>query len=197
MECVAAADLYDCRHDSAREILSKNIDTTREYRRILDRKDIDAVLVATPDHWHRRLVVEAAAGGQGRLLREAHVAHRRGWLCHDRRGPEETSGSAPIGSQRVSAILYAKAKEIWDSGRLGDVDTIEAVWDRNTDSGAWVYPIPPDASETTIDWNAWLGDAPKRPFDGRRFFRWRCYKDYGGWTCRVTCSFTCSPAFTS
>jgi predicted dehydrogenase len=84
-----------------------------------------------------------------------------------------------IGSQRVSSILYAKAKEIWESGRLGQVDTIEAVWDRNTDSGAWVFPIPPDANEKTIDWNTWLGDAPKRPFDGRRFVSWRCYKDYG------------------
>jgi predicted dehydrogenase len=62
---------------------------------------------------------------------------------------------------------------------LGEVDTIEAVWDRNTDSGAWVYPIPPDANEKTVDWNTWLGDAPKRPFDGRRFVSWRCYKDYG------------------
>jgi predicted dehydrogenase len=84
-----------------------------------------------------------------------------------------------IGSQRVSSIMYAKAKEIWDSGRLGQVDTIEAVWDRNSDSGAWMFPIPPDANEKTIDWNTWLGDAPKRPFDGRRFVSWRCYKDYG------------------
>jgi predicted dehydrogenase len=79
----------------------------------------------------------------------------------------------------VSSIMYAKAKEIWDSGRLGQVDTIEAVWDRNSDSGAWMFPVPPDANEKTIDWNTWLGDAPKRPFDGRRFVSWRCYKDYG------------------
>jgi predicted dehydrogenase len=84
-----------------------------------------------------------------------------------------------VGSQRVSSILYHKAKEIWDSGKLGMVDTIMAAWDRNTDSGAWVYPIPPDANDKTIDWNTWLGEAPKRPYDVVRFFRWRCYKDYG------------------
>jgi predicted dehydrogenase len=84
-----------------------------------------------------------------------------------------------VGSQRVSSILYAKAKEIYDSGKLGDVYAIEAYWDRNSASGAWVYPIPPDASEQTIDWNAFLDGAPKRAFDPVRFFRWRCFTDYG------------------
>jgi predicted dehydrogenase len=84
-----------------------------------------------------------------------------------------------IGSQRVSSIVYAQAKELYDSGKLGDVYHIEGYWDRNSPSGAWVYPIPPDASEQTIDWNAFLGNAPKRSFDPVRFFRWRCYTDYG------------------
>ena len=84
-----------------------------------------------------------------------------------------------IGSQRVSSIVYAQCKELYDSGQLGDVYSIEAYWDRNSPSGAWVYPIPPDASEQTIDWNAFLGSAPKRPFSPERFFRWRCFSDYG------------------
>src|SRR5437879_943760 len=84
-----------------------------------------------------------------------------------------------IGSQGVSSILYAKAKEIFDSGRLGDVFIIEAYSDRNSASGAWVYPIPPNANEQTIDWNTFLDGAPKRPFDPVRFFRWRCFEDYG------------------
>ena len=70
-----------------------------------------------------------------------------------------------VGSQRVSSVLYAKAKEIFDSGKMGEVFSINAYWDRNSPSGAWVYPIPPDASEKTIDWNAFLGNAPKVPFD--------------------------------
>jgi predicted dehydrogenase len=179
VECVAAADLYDSRQIAAKEALGgKNVETSRDYRRILDRKDIDAVIVATPDHWHRRAVIEAAEAGKdvycekpmshsvedGLAMVEAIQKHKR--MC-------------TVGSQRVSSILYHKAKEIWDSGKLGMVDTIMAAWDRNTDSGAWVYPIPPDASEQTIDWNTWLGDAPKRPYDAIRFFRWRCYKDYG------------------
>ncbi len=172
IECVAVADLYETRHESARQILKKNVDTTRDYRRLLDRKDLDAVIVATPDHWHRRLVVEAAQAGKDAYC-EKPMSHtlEDGFLMID--AVQKNKRILQIGSQRVSSILYAKAKEIWDSGRLGQVDTIEAVWDRNTDSGAWVFPVPPDANENTIDWNTWLGDAPKRPFDGRRFVSWR------------------------
>ena len=179
VECVAAADLYDSRQIAAKEALGgKNIDTTREYRRILDRKDIDAVLVATPDHWHRKLVVEAAQAGKD-VYCEKPMSHsvEDGLAMID--AVKKNNRVCTIGSQRVSSILYAKAKEIWDSGRLGMVDTIEAAWDRNTDSGAWVYPIPPDASEQTIDWRTWLGEAPARSYDPVRFFRWRCYRDYG------------------
>ncbi len=178
-ECVAAADLYDSRHIAAREALGgKAIETTRDYRRLLDRKDIDAVLVATPDHWHRKAVSDVVESDKdvycekpmshsvadGQAMVEAIQKKRR--MC-------------TVGSQRVSSILYAKAKEIWNSGRLGMVDTVMAAWDRNSDSGAWVYPIAPDASEQTIDWKTWLDDAPSRPFDAVRFFRWRCFKDYG------------------
>jgi predicted dehydrogenase len=83
------------------------------------------------------------------------------------------------GSQRVSNIVYKKAAEIFASGRLGEVHLIEGHSDRNTPSGAWVYPIAHDASPETIDWKAFLRDAPPVPFDAARFFRWRCFKDYG------------------
>ena len=178
IECVVAADLYETRHQTVKEILKKDIETTREYRRVLDRKDIDAVIVATPDHWHRKLVVEAAQAGKDAYC-EKPMSHtvEDGFAMVD--AVQKNKRILQIGSQRVSSILYAKAKEIWDSGVLGEVDTIEAAWDRNSDSGAWQYPIPPDANEHTVDWNTWLGDAPKRPFDGHRFVSWRCYKDYG------------------
>ena len=178
IECVMAADLYDTRHESVKEVLKKNIETTREYRRVLDRKDIDAVIVATPDHWHSRLVIEAAEAGKD-VYCEKPMSHTAEQGFQMVEAVQKNKRICQIGSQRVSSIIYAKAKEIWDSGKLGQVDTIEAVWDRNTDSGAWVYPIPPDANETTVDWNTWLGSAPKRAFDGRRFVSWRCYKDYG------------------
>jgi predicted dehydrogenase len=83
------------------------------------------------------------------------------------------------GSQRVSNIVYAKAAEIYRSGRLGEVRLIEGHSDRNSPSGAWVYPIPPRATLETIDWETFLKDAPHHAFDPVRFFRWRCYADYG------------------
>ena len=179
VECVAAADLYDSRHQAAKEALGgKDIFTTREYRQVLDRKDIDAVIVATMDHWHRKVVEDAAAAGKD-VYCEKPMSHspEDGFAMID--AIQKNKRMCTVGSQRVSSILYAKAHEFVAAGKLGMVDTIEAAWDRNSPSGAWVYPIPPDASEQSIDWNTFLDGAPKRGFDPVRFFRWRCFEDYG------------------
>lgn len=178
IECVGVCDLYDARHDAAREAVKKDVPATREYRKILDRKDVDAVIVAVTDHQHRKVVVDACAAGKD-VYCEKPMSHtvEDGFAMID--AAQKANRIIQIGSQRVSSTLYAKAKEIYDSGKLGDVFLIEAYWDRNTASGAWVYPIPPDANEQTIDWNTFLDGAPKRPFDPIRFFRWRCFTDYG------------------
>ena len=178
-ECVAACDLYESRLIAAKEALGgKDIDTTGDYRKILDRKDVDAVIVATMDHWHRKLVEDAAAAGKD-VYCEKPMSHSIADGHAMVEAIQKNKRMCTVGSQRVSSVLYAKAKEIWDSGKLGEVDTIEAAWDRNTPSGAWVYPIPPDASEKTIDWNTFLDGKAKRPFDPVLFFRWRCFKDFG------------------
>src|SRR5580700_7146264 len=162
IECVAACDLYDSRHEAAQEAVQKQIPTTRNYKEILDRKDVDAVIVAVADHQHRRIVVDACAAGKD-VYCEKPLSHtvEDGFAIVD--AAQKNKRIVQAGSQRVSSILYAKAKEIWDSGKLGDVFFIEAYWDRNSPSGAWVYPIPPDASEQTIDWKTFLGSAPPRP----------------------------------
>jgi predicted dehydrogenase len=179
VECVAVCDLYDGRHMAARESVKKpDAPATRNYKEILDRKDVDAVIIAVTDHQHRRVLEDACAAGKD-VYCEKPMSHtvEDGFAMVD--AAHKANRIAQIGSQRVSSILYAKAKEIYDSGKLGDVFFIDAYWDRNSASGAWVYPIPPDASEQTIDWNAFLGSAPKRAFDPVRFFRWRCFTDYG------------------
>src|SRR5579863_5860311 len=179
IQCVAVCDLYDGRHTAAREAVNNpSVTATRDYRSILDRKDVDSVLIATMDHNHRRIFEDACAAGKD-VYCEKPMSHivEDGFAMVE--AAQKNKRMVAIGSQRVSSVLYAKAKEIYDSGKLGEVFSINAYWDRNSPSGAWVYPIPPDASEKTIDWSAFLGDAPKVPFDNKRFFRWRCYKDYG------------------
>jgi predicted dehydrogenase len=178
VECVAICDLYDSRQIAGQEAVKSNVPTTRDYRSILDRKDIDAVIIATMDHQHRHVLEDACAAGKD-VYCEKPMSHtvEDGFAMIE--AAHKANRIVQIGSQRVSSILYAKAKEIYDSGKLGEVTAIQAYWDRNSPSGAWVYPIPPDASEKTIDWNAFLGSGNKRPFDPVRFFRWRCFTDYG------------------
>ena len=178
IECVAACDLYDSRHMAAQEAVKKNVPTTRNYKEILDRKDVDAVIIAVTDHQHRRVFMDACAAGKD-VYCEKPMSHtvEDGFAMID--AAQKNNRIVQVGSQRVSSILYQRAKEIYDSGRLGEVYAIQAYWDRNSPSGAWVYPIPPDAGEQTIDWNAFLDGAPKRPFSPERFFRWRCFTDYG------------------
>ncbi|HXW91062.1 MAG TPA: Gfo/Idh/MocA family oxidoreductase [Terriglobales bacterium] len=177
-ECIAVCDLYDSRQQAAREILNREVPATRNYREILDRADVDAVIVAVTDHQHRRVVEDACAAGKD-VYCEKPMSHTVEDGFRMVEAAHKNRRIVQVGSQRVSSILYAKAKEIYDSGKLGDVTAIQAYWDRNSASGAWVYPIPPNANEQTIDWNTFLEGAPKRPFDPVRFFRWRCFTDYG------------------
>jgi predicted dehydrogenase len=178
IECVAVCDLYDSRHEAAQETVQKQVPATRNYREILNRKDVDAVIVAVPDHQHRRIVVDACAAGKD-VYCEKPMSHtvEDGFAMVE--AVRKGNRILQVGSQRVSSVVYEKAREIYSSGKLGEVFFIEGSSDRNSASGAWVYPIPPDASETTIDWNEFLVGAPKRPFDAARFFRWRCFSDYG------------------
>jgi predicted dehydrogenase len=152
--------------------------TTRDYNEILARKDVDAVLIATPDHWHKQAAVDAMKAGKDVYL-EKPMIH----VYPD--GPEiietarKTNRILQVGSQRVSNVVYAKAKELLASGAIGKLNMVTAYWDRNSSIGAWNYSVPLDASTTTCDWPRFLGSAPKIPFSGERFFQWRKWKDYG------------------
>lgn len=177
-EIVAVSDLYDGRLTAGQETAGKTLPTSKDYRAILDRKDLEAVLVATPDHWHARIVQDACAAGKD-VYCEKPMSHTVDEGFAIVTAMQYHSRVVQVGSQRRSSIVFAKAREIYESGALGKVTAVEAWIDRNDASGAWVYPIPPDANERTIDWERFLGSAPKRPFDAKRFFRWRCYQDYG------------------
>jgi predicted dehydrogenase len=176
--CVGISDLYDGRQRAGHEIVQQDILITRNYHEILDRKDVEAVIVAVPDHLHRRIVNDACAAGKD-VYCEKPMSHNVEDGFSMVAAAQKNKRILQIGSQRVSSVAYLKAREIYSSGRLGEVTAVEAHSDRNSPSGAWVYPIPPDASDKTIAWDGFIQDAPNRPYDPIRFFRWRCFKDYG------------------
>lgn len=175
---VAVADVYEGRLTAARERYGDHVFTTRDHRELLARPGLDAVIVATPDHWHARIANDAMRAGKDVYCQKPMVQKvDDGHAMIDTE--KQTGRILQVGSQRVSSILYAKAKELIHSGAIGEVHMIEAFWNRNSPLGAWQYSIPPDASERTIDWDRFLGEAPKVPFEPVRLFRWRNYRDYG------------------
>lgn len=178
VKLVAACDLYDGRLEAAKNTYGKDIFTTRDYKELLQRKDIDAVIVATPDHWHKDISVDAMNSGKAVYCEKP--------MTHD-----VTEGNAvveaqqknkvvfQVGSQGLSSLGNEKARELLASGAIGQLNYAEGFWARNSPEGAWQYSIPADASEKTVDWKRFLHQYPNMPFDAKRFFRWRCYKDYG------------------
>ena len=178
IKIVAACDLYTGRLDRAKELWGQDIFVTRDYREILNRKDIDAVLIATPDHWHQTITVAALKAGK-------HVYCEKPMVQNFNEGQEiikaqKDSGKiCQIGSQGMSSLGNEKAKELYEDGAIGDIVMLDMYNDRYSAEGAWQYPIPTDASLKTVDFDTFLGSAPKVPFDNNRFFRWRNYQDYG------------------
>src|SRR5271163_2437417 len=165
VKLVAVADCYDGRLAHSKEVWGDDIFTTRDYAQILERKVIDAVIIGTPDHWHKQVAVDAMKAGKD-VYCEKPMIH----LYAD--GPQmiETAHATKriiqVGSQRVSSVIYAKAKELLAAGAIGKLNMVTARWDRNSSLGAWNYSIPLDASVETCDWQRFLGSAPSIPFSG-------------------------------
>jgi hypothetical protein len=168
VKLVAVADCYDGRLQHSKELWGNDVFTTRDYNEILAREDIDAVIIGTPDHWHKQASVDAMKAGKD-VYCEKPMIH----LYAD--GPEmiETARATKriiqVGSQRVSSMIYVKAKELLASGAIGQLNMVTARWDRNSSMGAWNYTVPPDASTETCDWPRFLGTAPKIPFNSEHF----------------------------
>lgn len=175
---VAVCDLYTGRLDRGRELWGDDLFTTRDYRELLNRKDIDAIIVATPDHWHKKIVIDVLKAGK-------HVYCEKPMVQKFDEGQEiikaqKDSGKlCQVGSQGMSSLGNEKAKQLYGEGAIGDIVMLDFYNDRYSAEGAWQYPIPPDASAETVDFDTFLGKAPKVPYDNKRFFRWRNYRDYG------------------
>jgi len=178
VKLIAACDLYDGRIEGAKKIYGKDIFCTRDYRELLLRNDIDAVIVATPDHWHKDISVAAMNSGKA-VYCEKPMTHDVSEGSAVVEAQNRNKVVFQVGSQGLSSLGNEKARELLAAGAIGQLNYAEGFWARNSPEGAWQYAIPADGSEKTVDWKMFLNQYPDRPFDAKRFFRWRCYKDYG------------------
>lgn len=175
-------DVYQKRvNENAR---SHNVKGTLDYREILSNPEIDAVIVATPDHWHAPVAIAAMDKGKDVYLEKpmCHTIDEAHMLVQT---VKETQRVLQVGSQTTSGDQWAKAKKAIADGAIGKMLMSQGSYHRNSITGEWNWPIDkeagPDATgENHIDWKMWLGKAPSRPFDADRFFRFRKYWDYSG-----------------
>jgi predicted dehydrogenase len=179
VELKAVADCYKGHLDRAQELVSPAPSVTGDYRDLLSGADIDAVAIATPDHWHLKMTQDALAAGKHVYIEKPMThAWEEGEAFIAAAG--KSGKAVQVGSQYTSMGCADKAAEFIRSGRLGQVTLIEGKFHRNSPTGAWYYPIPPDASPATVDFQRFLGPAPPRDFDLRRFFQWCLFWDYSG-----------------
>jgi len=191
LEITAVCDVFDNRAeavmDAARNTTRPGgegkpvpeVKRYRHYRDLLASGDVDAVIIATPDHWHSRMAIEAARQGIHVYLEKAMTRTEQEALdLH--RAVTEAGIAFQLGHQNRQIESHEKAREVVERGILGDINLVETTTNRNTPGGAWVYGIDPEGSPETIDWELFQEPAPHHvPFSAERFFRWRCWFDYG------------------
>ncbi len=177
VEIAGACDLYTGRLERMKEQYGKDLFTTKDYREILHRKDIDAVIIATNDYWHAKIATDALNAGK-HVYCEKPMVHKltEGHGVID--AWKKSKKTMQVGSQGISGIDYAKARELFKAGEIGQLNCIEANFDRQSALGAWEYTIPGDRSPQTVDWDRYVaGMNPKPKYDEKKFFWWKNLKD--------------------
>jgi predicted dehydrogenase len=181
-QIVAVCDVYEKRKRANAE--KYNVKGYLDYREVLNREDVDAVIIATPDHWHAPIAIAAMDKGKDVYLEKpmCHTIEQARQLVNTVR---ETKRVLQVGSQTTSGDQWAKAKKAIADGMVGKMIESQGSYHRNSTEGEWNWPIDAEAGpdgkgDNYIDWKQWLGSASKRPFDADRFFRFRKYWDYSG-----------------
>ena len=180
-EFVAAADIYTRRHDEAKKI-APEIKAFNDHRKMLELKDLDAVIVATPLHCHARHFVDTLAAGKDLYCEKTmtwSIEEAESCLAAAKKASNRVIG---VGQQHQSAGYFLDARKWVKDGLLGKVASVESWMSRNTPrgKGQWVRPIPEDCNAQNVDWKAFLNGRPNRPFDAHKFINWRLYWEFSG-----------------
>jgi predicted dehydrogenase len=172
-EVVAVADVYAPRLAEIKEKLAPKGQAYRDYRELLDRKDVDAVIIGSPDHWHVQMIIDSVRAGKD-VYCEKPVSHS---IEEGEKLLTAVAGSkqvVQVGYQQRSWPHYQAAAEIVASGRLGGIPLIQSSWYQG-----YSHTVKP-AAASDIDWKSFLGSAPDQPFDPERRANWRWFWDFGG-----------------
>jgi predicted dehydrogenase len=183
-QIVGVSDVYEKRKREASE--RHKVNGYLDYRELIGRSDVDAVIIATPDHWHGKMALDAMDKGKDVYLEKPMVhTNEEAKMLVDT--VKETKRILQVGSQTTSADIWWKAKKAIADGMIGQMLMSQGSYHRNSTEGEWNWPIdeaagPDGKGDNFIDWNMWLGSqyklSPKRPYDADRFFRFRKYWDY-------------------
>jgi predicted dehydrogenase len=178
-QVVAVCDVWQTARDRAKTTARLTDEAVySDYRRMLENNDIDAVVVATPDHWHGRIGLDALLAGKHLYIEKPMTRHLdEAFRIYD--ATKRTKLIVQVGSHGCSDSKYHRARQLVSSGTVGQLLWAQGSYCRNNPKGEWNYTLEPEATEQTVDWKTWLGPAPKRTWSPERFFRWRKYWDYG------------------
>ena len=177
VKLVGVCDLYDKRLKDAKAQWGDQLFTTKEYKEILSRKDVDAVIIATPDHWHQQIAIEAMNAGK-HVYCEKPVIHKLGEGKALIEAQKKSGVLFQVGSQGMASLGNKAARLLVQNGLIGKVNFVDGQF-TGAPGRLNAFTAPDDASEETIWWNRFLGNAPKIPFTPQHFFAWRNWKDYG------------------
>jgi len=178
VEIIAVADIYDKRRDEAAKLTGGK--PYKQYRELLNNKDVDYVLIATPEHWHYQMIVDSLAAGK-HIYCEKPMTKSIEQSKKVVARVKQSGLKMQVGVQGMSDDSYEKAHEYIKQGVLGNVVIAQIDYSRNYKDDFWTAPFDEGVRPgENLDWNAFLGPAPKRPYDPDRFFAWRRYWDYSG-----------------
>ncbi len=177
VKIVAVCDIYEPHREAARKLADASAASVKDYREVLDRKDVDAVLIGAPDHWHVPMTVDACAAGKDVYV-EKPLTHSIAEGDRVIKAKDDHKRIVQVGTQQRSMPHFRKAKELIDAGRIGRVFKAHLTWNRNQTSR--MTKGDSTLAPGSVDWKAFLGSAPDQPFDEYRYRNWRWFWDFGG-----------------